>query len=64
MKNLISKLFLITITLISAISFASEKVPFELAKNYFVKNTYLDQSLHSIKLHQVIISLKFLVWQL
>ncbi len=50
MKNLIKNIFAIAITLFSALAFASDEVPYTLAKNYFVKNSYPDKNLHMLKI--------------
>lgn len=46
MKNL----FLIIITFLSTFCYTSEEVPYVIAKNYFIKNTYPEKNLHMLKI--------------
>lgn len=50
MKNLIKNVLAVSLMLFSMWAFASDNVPYTLAKNYFVKNSYPDKNLHMLKI--------------
>lgn len=50
MKNFIQNLLLIAVTFVSTMACAADNVPYTLAKNYFVKNTYPEKNLHMLKI--------------
>lgn len=50
MKNYFYKLFLVGITMISTFLFAQAEVPYQIANNYFIKNTFPDAKLQVLKI--------------
>ena len=50
MRTFIHTFFFIAALLVTVVTNASEPVPYTLAKNYFVKNTYPDKDFHFLKI--------------